>query len=196
MNLAVTDSQQTKFERGFKTWSENTAVTVRSSLNLKQFEPLSPTVLAKHLDVLVWNPGDVPGLSVDAASYLVSPEGDEWSAVTVRAASKDVVVLNPSHVPARQVSDLMHELAHIIRKHVPAQLLMMDEIGVAFRSFNEVQESEANWLAGCLLLPRPALAYHAAGGWSRDRMCDHFKVSTELLRYRLNVTGVGRQYRI
>ena len=59
------------------------------------------------------------------------------------------------------------------------------------RSYDEQQEDEAAWLAGCLLLPRPALVVIA-----RSKVNDaaaRYEVSAQLLRYRMNATGVTRQ---
>lgn len=194
MSLVVTDSQQVRFERGFKSWAENSALTIRSGLGLRHVDPLEGRVLAGDLGVRVWTPHYVPGLARETLEYLVSPEGDEWSALTVRAGRTDLIVLNPAHSLARQNSDLMHELAHIIRNHEPAQILISEGAGVGLRTFNEVQEAEANWLAGCLLLPRAAVAYHLARGMARETLAECFGVSMDLLRYRINVTGLGRQY--
>jgi len=36
-------------------------------------------------------------------------------------------------------------------------MFMSPNSGMALRTHNEEQEEEANWLAGCLLLPREAL---------------------------------------
>lgn len=196
MSLTVSDKQAVRFERGFKSWAENTAVTIRTSLGTKQIDPIIPLHLAKHLGVRVWTPSDVPGLPPASLIYLTSAEGDEWSALAVRIGRKDIVVLNPTHSPARQNSDLTHELAHLIRQHEPAQIVISEETGIGLRTFHDLQEAEANWLAGCLLLPRPALSHCAARGIDREAMCDHFGVSTELLRYRLGVTGVGRQFNL
>lgn len=194
MSLTVSAKQEVRFERGFKSWAENTAVSVRGRLGTKETDSLVPMRLAGHLGVRVWSPADVPGLPETSLNYLTSPEGDEWSALAVRVGPTDVVVLNPTHSPARQNSDLTHELAHLLRQHQPAQIVISEETGIGLRSFNELQEAEANWLAGCLLLPRPALSYCVARGLTRDAMCERFGVSTDLLRYRLNVTGVGRQF--
>ena len=194
MSLAVSEKQAVRFERGFKSWAENTAVTLRARLGAKQIDPLVPLHLASHLGVQVWTPADVPDLPADSLSYLTSEEGDEWSALAVRVGSRDIVVLNSAHSPARQNSDLAHELAHLLRQHTPAQIVISEGTGIGLRTFNELQEAEANWLAGCLLLPRPALSYCAARGIAHDTIRERFGVSTELLRYRLSVTGVGRQF--
>lgn len=194
MSLHVSEKQTTQFERGFKTWSERTAVGTRKSLGLKDIDPIDPKKLAEHLGVRLWDLCSIPGVAEEALRHLTSPEGDEWSAVTVSLGQSDVMVINPTHSPARQNSDVTHELAHIIRQHTPAQHFISQETGIVLRTYNAVQESEANWLAGCLLLPRTALAYHVYRKTSRDDLCEHFGVSKDLLLYRINVTGLRQQF--
>ena len=168
MSLRVSDQVSARFERGFKTWAENTSLALRSRLHLAAVDPLPPSTLASHLGVRLWAPHDVPGLSTEALTHLSTTAADEWSAVSVRVGQLDIVVVNTSHSPARQSSDIMHEPLHIIRGHAPAQVHMSIEIGIAVRSFNSLQEAEADWLAGCLLLPRSALAGHVPPGRCRS----------------------------
>ena len=145
--LVVPKSQQDIFERGFKAWCENTAENLRRRLDLEIGDPLSPYDLAKHYGVTVWTPNQVPGLAQVSVDYLGSTDGDEWSAVTVMVESDTFIVINSSHSPARQSSDIMHELAHIIRGHKPDQVFIQ---GGALRDFNDLQEAEAiGWLEHC-----------------------------------------------
>ena len=62
------------------------------------------------------------------------------------------------------------------------------------RSYDKQQEDEAAWLAGCLLLPRPALVVIARRSKVNDAAA-RYEVSAQLLRYRMNATGVTRQMR-
>lgn len=195
MSLQVGDSQAARFERGFKTWAENTATSVRGRLHLGGTDPLLPDALANHLGVRIWTPSDVPGLSQESLKYLVSPAGDEWSAVSVYVGTTGVIVINPTHSTARQASDVMHELSHLIRGHQPSQIFhLFDGSQVSLRTFNDLQEAEADWLAGCLLLPRVALAYCTAKRLSSYEACQQYGVSSDLYRYRVNITGVNRQF--
>lgn len=181
-----------KFERGFKTWAENTALALRDSLNLCSTDPLDTFTLADYMEVRVI---DMQRLPVSAATreYLCSASGDEWSAVTVRVGVVDAIVLNPSHSAKRQASDMAHELSHILRKHQPAQIFVAPKIPIRMRTFDHAQEDEANWLAGCLLLPRPALLHILTQGWQDDAACEHYNVSLSMLRFRRNVSGVDKQ---
>ena len=88
----------------------------------------------------------------------------------------------------------MHELAHIILGHRPAKLFLSAS-GIPLRTHDKDQEDEAAWLAGCLLLPRPILLVIARGKMAESDACAEFGVSRDLLKYRLNVSGVNVQLR-
>ena len=182
------------FQRGFKTWSEKIACEVRDELDLAQIDPLSPEALAEYLEVRLWTPADLAGLSTRASSILWA-ESDSWSAVTVTYNGLDAVVYNPGHAPSRRSSDIMHELAHLIAGHAPSTVILSQDGSVSLRSFNRQQEDEASWLSGCLLLPRPALVVIARSDLGVETACQKYGVSDDLLNYRLNVTGVRIQLR-
>ena len=103
-----------------------------------------------------------------------------------------VAVTNPlNRSRARRDSDLAHELAHVILKHTPTQV---DRLGdLTFIDCNPEQEEEANWLAGCLLLPRPLLLRSARQGLTPDQVADNNFVSIEMARFRLNTSGAYLQ---
>jgi len=189
----LSKAAEATFVRGFKARCENAAVQIRSSLGLKDIEPLSARELAEYLDVWVWELAEVPGLSRESIRHLGSSEGDEWSAVAVRSGNQDIIVLNPSHSPARQSNDLMHELAHILLGHEPAKIAVSDIAGIGIRTFDERQEAEADWMAASLLLPRPALAASAKLKMETAAAAEYFGVSKALYTYRLRMTGVEKQ---
>lgn len=186
--------KESVFERGFKTWCENTSESLRRKLGKKTHEPLDPFDLAKVLDVEVWDLDSVTGLTPAALRHLSSAAGDEWSAVTVYIGDRLIVVLNPRHLRPRQASNLMHELAHVIRGHEPASMIA-SEAGFFLRTFDAQQEAEAGWLAASLLLPRTALAYCQSRLIPMDQVMSDYGVSQKMLRYRMGVTGVSRQFR-
>lgn len=180
------------FHRGFKAWCENTAVNIRTELGLAPRDPLPSTSLAQYLGVQVATPNDIPELGEEDRQILLTSEHHSWSAVTVSVGRCDMVILNPTHSLPRRNSNLMHELSHLLLGHDPATMLLSMELEVAIRSFDATQESEATWLAGCLLLPRPAAMHITRSRWPEAMACRRYGISTELLRYRMNVTGVLR----
>lgn len=194
-SLIVPDSAAAKFDRGFKTRAENLAASYREALGLRRVAPLPPRELANHLGVIVITPSDLSDLPLDSLEYLLSEEGNEWSAAAVKACGLDLIVINTTHNPLRQANDIMHELSHIILMHEPVQVVISAESGVGLRGFNVKQEAEANWLAASLLLPRESLVYCLKQKMDKTEISAHHGVSEELVRYRINVTGASRQYK-
>ena len=190
--MLASEKETARFERGFKTWAENTAIAIRSRLELCAIDPLDYSRLAKHLGVVVWNLADISELPESSLRYLTSSEGDDWSAVTV-SAEKTVIVLNSCHSIARQSSSAMHELAHLLRGHEPAQVNITSG-GLTFRSYDPRQEAEADWLSGCLILPRTVLEHCAQNKISESEACKTYVASSALYKYRLRITGVSKQF--
>lgn len=61
--------------------------------------------------------------------------------------------------------------------------------------YNRQQEDEADWLAGALLLPRVALVKISYDGIDYARHAQEYGVSEDMLRMRLDRTGVSLQMR-
>ncbi len=185
------------FERGFKTWCEKYAIDTRHELNLKPSDPLDPRELASKLNIRVWTPEQVPGLSPEALQILLRNDGKSpscWSAVTLVVGTRIVVVLNSSHSKGRQSSDLMHELSHRIRGHATHDMEASSAGIMLLNAYDKKQEEEADWLSGCLLLPREALVWIKNNRVDPHEAAQMFGVSKRMLDYRLAMTGVNRQY--
>jgi Zn-dependent peptidase ImmA (M78 family) len=60
--------------------------------------------------------------------------------------------------------------------------------------YNKYQEAEADWLAGCLLLPRAALVRIRRQGINDSAAAAEYGVSLRMLQYRMSMTGVNRQF--
>jgi Zn-dependent peptidase ImmA (M78 family) len=183
------------FRRGFKTWSERASLRVREKLKLTPVSPLDPFQLAELLGVPVTSPNNLAELGEDIRQRLVNDHRDCWSAITVTDGSGHLIVTNPAHARTRLHSNLAHEIAHIILGHEPSMMFMSLDSGTALRTHNEDQEEEANWLAGCLLLPRDALIFIRRRAMSDEDASSEYGVSVAMLRFRFNVTGVDVQMR-
>lgn len=179
--------------RGFKAWSERTSREYRSSLGVALAHPLDPRRLADLLRVRVTTPEVIPGLSPQSVSQLTRVDRESWSAVTIAYQAKRLVVLNSGHSLPRQTSSLAHELAHIILNHTTDRAVLSDEGFLLRSNYDADQEEEADWLAGCLLVPRDGLL--AAGRRTGDHrhLAMRFGVSRDMIAWRLRVTGVSRQ---
>ena len=168
---------------------------MRSDLGLNPADPMDPRRLAEHLNIALWTPHDVDGLEKSYLKILLEDDADSWSAVTVSINSTHVIIRNPTHSLARQASDLYHELAHILLGHKGARVDIGPDGHLLLNTFNKSQEDEANWLAGCLLLPRPALVRIRSHHMSEAQVRQVYWASGQMLRFRLQMTGVDLQIR-
>jgi Zn-dependent peptidase ImmA (M78 family) len=109
-------------------------------------------------------------------------------------SSKVVVVLNSSHSAARQASDLTHELAHRIRGHKAREVSLSEDGIMLLSSYDKHEEEEADWLSGCLLLPREALVLIRRQQFDDADAANAYGVSARMLNYRMATTGVNRQF--
>lgn len=182
--------------RGFKAWCERTSAEYRQALGKSLAHALDPLALAKHLGVRVLTPEDVPKLTPESLLQLRGNDGRaSWSAVTVSQSGIRLVILNSGHPKTRQANSLAHELSHIILNHTSDETQWSPE-GILFRTrFDEEQEAEANWLAACLLLPREGLWRVYWQKRSPEALAQHFRVSPQLVNWRLRMTGITRQAR-
>lgn len=183
-----------KFKRGFKTWSDKKAVEYRTLLGLKDISPLCAFELCKHLQIPVYEPSQINGLTAEHQNELLGPNNSHWSAASIPVGeNKYIIIHNPMHTEARQQSNLMHELAHIICEHKVA--IDKYNLGLSgfLRNHNPEQENEAEWLGSCLQLPRPALVWALRRKMNEQEIANHFNASNEMVRYRINITGVKNQ---
>lgn len=181
--------------RGFKAWCERAAGEYRQALGVRADSRLDANALASFLDVRVATPGDLPGLSIASITQLTVTDPDSWSAVTMSQGGVKLVILNSGHSARRQANSLCHELAHIVLNH-RSDDTQLSRQGFLFRSrFNDDQEAEADWFAGCLLVPGEGLLRACWRMRSSESLAEHFGVSRRLIEWRLRMTGVAKRMR-
>ena len=176
--------------RGFKSEAERIANRVRSNLGSPAGSSVTPQRLAEFLGVEVRAGDDL--IDRNRFEELDGLQKDAFSACTLKPTKdRTVVVLNPLSSPGRQASDLAHELAHLLLNH---ELSSVEKLGGSvFLTCDAVQEEEASWLSGCLLLPRELLLKEAWKSSSADEIARKYCVSREMASFRLRVTGVLTQ---
>jgi IrrE N-terminal-like domain len=179
--------------RGFKAWAENQAIEQRYNLGLESDVPLPAAQLASYLGITLIGPEQIPGMPLEHLECLLQRDRSSWSAFTLTVDSSSMIVHNTAHAETRQESNLMHEMAHIICEHAPAELIQFGGLPFLLRNYDADQEEEASWLGACLQLPRPALWWAIKHGLTQVEMVQYFRASDDLIRYRRQVTGVDRQ---
>lgn len=181
------------FSRGFKSQCERRSVEFRKQLGVAPVGALMADSLAELIGVTVWSTSQVAGLCVQDVAVLSNEADQSWSALTMRMGSQNLVVYKPVTSEGRRNNVIMHELSHIILGHELAQACILEDGSLAPGNFNQDQEDEADWLAGTLLLPRPALLNIRQSGQSPAEACSQFCVSNEMLTWRMRMTGVDYQ---
>ena len=173
--------------RGFKSQAERLASDTRERLGLRPTDPMSIADLARDQGVEI----------VDALSLLPKERFDElqeiqsdaFSAATFRLPNgRRAIITNPLHSEGRTRSNQCHELAHIILQH---SVRTVERLGdQTFLTCDLEQEQEADWLAGCLLLPRELLMREVRRGLSATDIARVHSTSEDMARFRLNASGV------
>lgn len=163
---------------------------VRADLSLSRTDPVPLDELAKSLGVEI-----IAGDELVPRSRFVELDqiqADCFFACTLRPSpGRVVVVFSPTSEFTRRKSDIAHELAHILLNHDLSRIEKLG--GITFLSCDPVQEEEAGWLSGSLLLPRDLLTIEVRNELDAEKIAEKHGVSVQMARYRLNATGVFRQ---
>ena len=170
------------------------AAAARQQLAIGPMDPVDPWDYADLLGVVVLS-FDELGLDAAHVERLLKLDPESWSGLTLKEGGRHFVVVNPSHAHVRQVSTMMHEIAHIALDHLPKQVDISAAGLMLLSDYPAEQEEEADWLAASILLPRETLFHYRRLGWSTGQICAHFGVSTQLCEWRLRMTGVDVQMR-
>lgn len=181
--------------RGFKSWCEEQSLYWRGEFNLSAHQHLPSRDLADRFDIQIVCPEDIPGLAQDDINRLLHHDPRSWSAVTVSVDGCSIIINNPKNSKARQESDIMHEMAHIICEHDPIGLRPLLGLPFPFREYRKEDEEEAGWLGACLQIPRDGLLWAIRNGIrTNEQIAAHFVASLDMVRFRRNKTGVDKQF--
>jgi Zn-dependent peptidase ImmA (M78 family) len=182
------------FRYGFKAEAERLALSLRRELGLSAYARLEPLRLAEHLAIPVVTLSTLATLSGNAndleaaANLLRGTEAAALSAVTVFRGSKRMIVHNDAHPAGRQASNMCHELSHAVLIHAPTPALN----GFGCRDWNADFEDEANFLGGALLIPAKAAWWIAKRQLDLEAAAEEYGCSTDMVHWRVNITGARR----
>lgn len=181
-------------KRGFKAKAERLAKQYRELLNIHPCAPLCAFKLAEHLQITVCSATEFLKLPHEI-NLLTGTNGkdSEWSALTmITKTGNRIIIHNPFNAIARQQSDMMHELAHIICNHERSQKEYDFEIPFGMREFDEIQEEEAKCLGSTLQLATPCLLWANKRNMTTIEIATHFNASNDMVSYRMNLTGISK----
>jgi Zn-dependent peptidase ImmA (M78 family) len=175
--------------RGFKAEAERTAEQLRTAMGKRATDALDAVELAQHVGAEVRRADELT--SQEKLETLEELQPGAFSACTFTVGNRHVIVYNPLASDGRTQSDIAHEVAHIVLAH---EMKSIETIGgINFFTCDPEEEQEANWLAGCLLLPRRLLYLAARRGLDAAAIAETYRVSEQMAAFRLRTTGVMRQ---
>lgn len=161
---------------------------------------LDPFRLAKFANLVVVDFDQIKNLSEATRERLLGSASEEWSGGACSQALPDgrrVVILNPNHGSARTNATLMEEISHVFLGHQPSRLkvLATNKSGrTVARDYRNADEEAAYATGAAALVPYAVLRKSVLAGQRSSEIARHFRVSRELVEYRLKVTRLWRLY--
>jgi len=177
------------------------AMGLRDFARLRRDAPLNPFDLARFANLFVVNIERIKDLSSQSRELLLGSASEHWSGGACSRPLPDgrrIVVLNPNHGPARTNATLMEEICHVFLGHKPNRLAVIadEEQGQTLaRDYRKLDEEAAYAIGAAALVPFAALRRAILAGKSAAEVARHFRVSRDLIEYRLKVTRLWRTYK-
>jgi len=162
-------------------------------------QPLNPFALAEFANLVVVKFDQLKGLSESARKHLLGPAVEAWSGgACALPDGRKLVVLNPTHGRARTNATLMEEICHVFLGHQANRLSIVtkDARGkVMSRDYRKSDEEEAYGVGAAGLVPYSSLKRFLRNGKGTNQIAAHFRVSRELVEYRMKVTRLWHDYK-
>lgn len=175
--------------RGFKAQAERRSIELREELGLRDRDELPMELLANRLGAELRSAADL--IDISRLERIDALQPGAFSACTFEIGDRRVIVWNPLSTAARTQSDIAHELSHLDLKHKVQEVKTVGAL--TFFGCDPDEEQEANWQAGCFLLPRPLLVAELRAGNTVAGIAERYNVSLQMAQYRVRATGVQRQ---
>ena len=180
---------------------ELNALGLRDFAKTKPDAPLNPFHLASFASLFVIDLDQIKGLSEKSREHLLGPASEEWSGGACSRPLPDgrkLVILTPNHGPTRTHATLMEEICHVFLGHQPNRLAVIsDEKGgkTLARDYRKADEDAAYGTGAAALVPFASLRRFVLRGDTAANIARHFRVSRDLVEYRLKVTRLWKIYK-
>ena len=180
------------------------ALALRDFAGVRENQPLDPFALAKFAKLLVVDFDRIEGLSAETRAHLLGEGTDEWSGGACSRPLPDgwrLVILNPAHGKHRNRATLMEEVAHVFLGHNANRLAVVNDKSdrggarTLARDYNHDDEEAAYAIGAAALVPYTALRRLVIEGRSADQISRHFRVSRQLIEYRIKVAHLWAAYK-
>ncbi|MGN6221868.1 MAG: ImmA/IrrE family metallo-endopeptidase [Microbacterium sp.] len=167
------------------------AYQTRDELGLSPFDRLDPLVLADYLEIPVLRLSEFQMDNPEASEYFLSRDPGAFSGLTVFHGTGRIILHNDAHSPARQASNICHELGHGLLLHDPTPAVD----GSGCREWDQVMEDQAQWMAGALLIHEVGLVTALRRGNDVRDIARRYGASEDMVSWRINMTGAHRRAR-
>lgn len=185
------------FSAQARAW-ESIAIALRRLAGIRDGGLLDPEDLAAKVGLcLVDADVALEGFSETDKRYLLVTARDHWSGGVLPTPLPDgkcICILNPKHHRRRNRITLMEEIVHKYRNHVPTGLREVMP-GLRTRTYDHAQEAEAYGVGAAALLPWSTFYHDLNAGTAIPDIAEAYDVSTQLVEYRIKITGATNLYR-
>ena len=180
------------------------ALALRDFAGIAPDEALDPFALAEFAKLLVVDFDQIKGLSDESREHLLGVGTNEWSGGACSQPLPNgwrLVILNPAHGAHRNRATLMEEISHVFLGHTANRLAVAvaDERKrnhrVLARDYNKSDEEAAYAIGSAALVPYGALRKLVLDGRTADQIAGRFRVSRQLVEYRIKVTHLWSAYK-
>ena len=177
------------------------ALGLRDFAGVSGDQPLDPFALAEFARLLVVDFDGIEGLSAESRAHLLGEAVNEWSGGACSRPLPNgwrLVILNPAHGMQRNRATLMEEISHVFLGHQANRLAAVDrEKGgrMLARDYNHDDEEAAYAVGTAALVPYAPLRRLVWQGRRASEIARHFRVSRQLVEYRIKVTHLWAQYK-
>lgn len=177
------------------------ALGFRSFAGVQPDAPLDPFSLARFANLFVLDFDQIKGLSATSREHLLGSASEAWSGGACSRPLPDgrkIVILNPNHGNLRTNATLMEEISHVFLGHKANRLHVVTEDArgrKSSRDYRQADEEAAYGTGAAALVPYSSLRRYVLKGRTSLQLAKHFRVSRELVEYRLKVTRLWRTYR-
>lgn len=192
------------FPRGFKANAEKQSLAIRQRFKLGDHQACQARWATKLHDVSVTPVGSLievfrqelqdrfPNhvLCTKRLAWVADPNC-EFFAIAVKIRELKMIFYNESRSAARQESDIMHELSHLLCDHKGDVLELSS--GISLRSHNEAHEQEAGWLGAALQVPEAGLLHHVRAGRTSEEIAALYGASLQMVTYRRGILGIDKR---
>ena len=177
---------------------EPVATEVRRLAHVRDGDPVDTEALAKMVGLCLVDANlALEDFSPADRHHLLVTAADRWSGGVLPECLPDgtrICILNPTHPVRRNRITLMEEIVHIYRKHVPTGFRDVMP-GLRVRDYDASQETEAYGVGAAVLLPWNFFFHEINAGKSAAEIADSYEVKSQLVEYRIKITGATNLYR-